>query len=245
VTVRRCRRGLGLAAALVAAGTVAGGCVEAPPPVTQAAVVTTTTYTPVTLPSPLNDAARRQVVRIRTRTCDSVGVGSGFLVDPTTVVTNRHVVAAAKTIDVETWDGRSLKVASAGEAGDVDLAVIHLAEPYQVSELAGADPTAGDDVRAVGYPEGDEITATAGRVIGYTDGEEGETTGQTLQVSTVIHPGNSGGPLLDGHDHVVGVVFAIDVRSAAGLAIPLSQLQTALATPSSFRPVVACEPTTE
>jgi len=219
---------------------VGAGCVQPPPPAA-APATTITSYTPPPIPNPLDDAARRRVVRIRTRTCDAVGVGSGFLVDPTTVVTNRHVVAAATSIDVETWDGRALAVASADEGRTIDLAVIHLQGPYEVTPFATGDPGPGDAVRAVGYPEGDEITATAGRILGFVDGDRYQAPGRVLQASTSIHPGNSGGPLLDDQDQVVGVVYAIDVDSSAALAIPLSQLRQTLDSPGSMRPVRACE----
>src|SRR5688572_8474314 len=44
---------------------------------------------------------RTYTVRIRSQTCEGLGVGSGFLIDPSTIVTNRHVVEGAETLEVD------------------------------------------------------------------------------------------------------------------------------------------------
>ena len=45
-----------------------------------------------------------------------------------------------------------------------------------------------------------------------------------IRVDAEIRQGNSGGPLLDEEGRVVGVVFALDVNSGDGLAVPIDTL---------------------
>jgi hypothetical protein len=49
-------------------------------------------------------------------------------------------------------------------------------------------------------------------------------SGQILVVSNQVKPGNSGSPLLDVNGKVAGVVFAEDVTTHDGLAMPVSSL---------------------
>ena len=55
-----------------------------------------------------------------------MAIGSGFVVDGRHLVTNRHVVAGASRLQVETWDGRRVAVGDAHQAVDTDLGVIDL-----------------------------------------------------------------------------------------------------------------------
>jgi S1-C subfamily serine protease len=168
-------------------------------------------------------------VRVRNLSCSGLGVGSGFLVDSRTLVTNRHVVQDANRLSVSTWDGHHLAVSAESVATLADLAVIRLTEgSHRVAPFGGDDPVVGAPVYAVGYPRGGRITAEAGEVLGYTDGPALGNTGEVIEVSARVQPGNSGGPLVDRSGAVVGVVYAIDRRSGHGLAVPLTMLRTLL-----------------
>jgi S1-C subfamily serine protease len=94
--------------------------------------------------------------------------------------------------------------------------------------LAAHDPVAGDLVRALGFPGGGQFTATEGRVVADVDGEKYGHHGQLLKVSAEIHPGNSGGPLIDVSGHAAGVVFAIGLTDGRALSIPVSRLRSTL-----------------
>ncbi len=80
----------------------------------------------------------------------------------------------------------------------------------------------GDDVIALGYPlvsiQGQEQKATFGRVNALS-GATGDD--RFLQIDAPIQPGNSGGPLLDAHGNVIGIVTAtlnqLETFRAAGV----------------------------
>ena len=70
--------------------------------------------------------AREITLRIRNTECDAIGVGSAVAISPRLLVTNRHVVDGAQQLEVETWDGRALRVQAVEEAFDEDLGLVRV-----------------------------------------------------------------------------------------------------------------------
>jgi S1-C subfamily serine protease len=211
---------------MLLAGVLAAGCAPAP----------TADYQPASQPTAAaagqglqRDSLERQLrhatLRVRNRTCLGVGSGSGFAVADRLLVTNRHVVAGADVLQVSTWDGQSIDVdVSAVAAGD-DLALVLTRQPLPAVMPLGSPARPGDEVVAIGYPGGDAIEFSEGRVIDRVDGTPfGEST-TTLRLTNRIVPGNSGGPVIDADGDVVGVVFALEVATGHGLAVPVETLQ--------------------
>jgi S1-C subfamily serine protease len=170
--------------------------------------------------------AQQVTVRIRALGCDRFGIGSGFVLPGGVVVTNRHVIDQPRQVTLNTWDGRSLEASITGIAVDSDLAVLQLQDDVDlpVAELRTTPVTAGETVVAVGYPGGGPATVTTGSVVGLVDGELLGEPSPVLRVDATIRQGNSGGPLLDEEGRVVGVVFALEVGTGYGLAVPVTTL---------------------
>src|SRR4051794_25005274 len=183
-------------------------------------------------------AAERLTLRVRNIPCDGIATGSGFPVDAHTIITNRHVLAGAAVLQLNTWDGTSLDadVDESSTARLVDIGATKVAASLPAVADLGPDPKPGQRVTAVGYPLGGELTLSPGRVIGYLDGAKlpGEIAfpGKVMQVSSRIKHGNSGGPLLDSKGRVVGVIFAGEPGATerdymkVASAIPLSSVRT-------------------
>jgi S1-C subfamily serine protease len=194
---------------------------------------------------PLDADPRLFTVRVRSSTCEGIGVGSGFLLDPRTIITNRHVVEGAQEITVETWQGEELTVEVASRAGFADVAVVRLAAAVSglrrpVAALAPADPGPGTPVRAFGYAEGGPLQVTSGRVESYVSDLRLESFGKVMRADVDIETGNSGGPVLDDDERVVGVVYAIELSSDLALIIPVSTLHRLLTDRAGLAPVEAC-----
>jgi S1-C subfamily serine protease len=184
--------------------------------------------------------AQRLTVRIRNVSCLGVGVGSGFAIARDVLVTNRHVLAGAETVEVSTWDGRTLSATAAevGVLGDLGLAYVRGRLP-QVGSY-GAAPMPGDEVTVVGYPGGEELTLAPGTVIDLKDGSRGYgIEGRIMRLTSHVEPGNSGGPVLDRRGKVVGVVYAYEIATGFGLAIPVDTLRR-LVRRGGFEPVPPC-----
>ncbi len=187
-------------------------------------------------------------VRIRSQTCEGLGVGSGFLIDDSTIVTNRHVVEGADTLEVETSDGESLTVAVANQGLLADLAVVRLTA--DMADVMGADrphatlaptnPEPGEAVRVFGFPEGGRLTETAGVVQDYVADPELGNLSKVIRSDVEIHPGNSGGPAVDERNEVIGVVYAIEVATERSLIVPVDTLQRLLTNDEGVETVTGC-----
>ncbi|MBE3599788.1 MAG: trypsin-like peptidase domain-containing protein [Limnochordaceae bacterium] len=160
-------------------------------------------------------------------------LGSGFLIDTAGhIVTNNHVVAGVRTLDVTFLDGTILTGTVVGTDPDSDLAVVQIDRvPDGVRPLTLGDSDGlrvGQQVIAIGNPFGFSGTMTTGIVSGLhrviPAGLRPFSIPDVIQTDAVINPGNSGGPLLDSSGTVIGVTTAIQSRTGVfagvGLAVP-------------------------
>lgn len=164
-------------------------------------------------------------MRIRARTCDSFTVGTGFMLDEHTVVTNRHVVEDAQTITLTTYDGEKFEGTSSVIADFADLALVTVDEQLEFkAPLAAAGPKAGDMLDVVGYPLGGPLeTRTGPFVQRVPDGlEDGRDDVDLIQV--VAEHGNSGSGVYDAEGNVVGVLYATD-DNGESFAVTLESLK--------------------
>jgi S1-C subfamily serine protease len=183
--------------------------------------------------------ARTLTVRIRNVSCQGIGTGSGFALTDDVLVTNRHVLAGAKELEVSTWDGRTLAVDTAfvGVLGDLGIAIVSGKLP-RVGTF-GPPPVAGDSITAVGYPLGGPLTLSTGTVVDRTDGSDFGVPGQVVRLTANVLPGNSGGPVLDRKGRIAAIVYAIEIASGFGLAIPVDTLRH-LIDAGGFEDITAC-----
>jgi len=136
--------------------------------------------------------------------------GTAFAINsPNTYLTTYHVIAGATEIKLYCSHDKS---GSANvESKDVgnDIAVLHSdMKADAFLELAPNDSLApGDHVFTMGFP----VWAILGVLPKYTDGVVSSLSGfgdskSIMQITVPIQPGNSGGPLVDSHGRVVGVI---------------------------------------
>jgi S1-C subfamily serine protease len=183
--------------------------------------------------------ARSLTVRVRNRSCEGVGVGSGFALTPHVLITNRHVLAGADALEVATWEGRSHSVSYAEVGVLGDLGVVQVAGRLPTTGRYGRPPRAGDSVTAVGYPLGGELTLSQGTVVDRVDGRDFGVPGEVLRISAHVRPGNSGGPLLDRRGRIVGIVYAREIATGLGLVIPVDTIKRLIAI-AGFEDVPPC-----
>jgi serine protease Do len=106
----------------------------------------------------------------------------------------------------------------------LDLALLKLdgvTEPLPVVDVSESGRARiGDRVVAIGHPEqGGLWTLTTGVISAEVDNFNGVRGKHVFQTETGLNRGNSGGPLLDGEGHMVGVNTAIARVASDGLAI--------------------------
>ena len=136
--------------------------------------------------------------------------GSGFVVAPGLVLTNRHVVDDAHSVKIEyeSPSGRQTYEAKVRKISDKhDLALVEcpkLAAPA-VKVSTGAQRR-GTEVMILGYPEtgilGKTLKATRGSVTALPSPEYQEM----LLFDAAANHGNSGGPIADNHGNVIAVL---------------------------------------
>ncbi len=174
------------------------------------------------------------------RTAQGTAEGSGVILTADgEVLTNNHVVSGAQggQISVTLADGSSHPASVVGTSPSYDLAVIKL---QGVSGLTAAtlgqssDVRVGEQVVAIGSPQGLSGTVTAGivsaqnrTVTAGAQGGEQPVVYNGLQTDAPINQGNSGGPLVNLAGQVVGINSAIATSGqnagsiGLGFAIPV------------------------
>jgi putative serine protease PepD len=168
------------------------------------------------------------VVIVRT----SHGLGTGVIVaDDGTILTANHVIASGGTITVTFADGTTTNATVAAADPKLDIATLTPATLPQVVVPAtlGGGADVGAAVVAIGNPLGLTDSVSAGVVSGLdrtADTDNGKFSG-LIQFDASVNPGSSGGPLLDVHALVIGIVVSIaapdgeDAFAGIGFAVPI------------------------
>ena len=166
--------------------------------------------------TPAIRAAAASVVKVSGSGCGGVVSGSGFVVARNLVLPNAHVVAGVRSLTVITSNGQPKTATLRTFDPERDVAIL------AVSGLNAAPLTVGSAERGtpgavIGYPGGGPervvpavvtgtITATGRDIFG-----GGAVSRQIVVTKADVHPGNSGGPLLDSNGHAVGLIYASSV----------------------------------
>jgi S1-C subfamily serine protease len=179
-------------------------------------------------------------LRVRNVGCGGYSTGSGFAISDHVFVTNRHVIGGAGVLQVSTFDGHDIDVATAGAVVIADLALVWTKEALPASiALATENPVIGANVTAVGYPSGGPLTTTHGTVLSYGPDPIGRSSLPMLVNDAPIEPGSSGSPLLNDAGQLVGVVYA---GGREQFAVPVEILIQVLNDPGNYsRSASACD----
>ncbi|MBF9315077.1 PDZ domain-containing protein [Bifidobacteriaceae bacterium NR002] len=168
------------------------------------------------------------VVSIQTRLDKGSAKGSGAIIDPKGyVVTNNHVIAGAKQIQVTLSNGQMYSATLVGADKTTDLAVLKLDNaPKNLKAAQFADSNllaVGEPVMAIGNPLGYDDTATTGIVSALNrpvsvmdDQSRSEIVTNAVQIDAAINPGNSGGPTFNAAGQIIGINSSIAATSSKG-----------------------------
>jgi serine protease Do len=195
-------------------------------------------------------AATRSVVTITVSTTvgrfgqSATGVGSGIIISSNGfILTNRHVVSGASSVQVTLPDGSTVAGTVYGVSSTNDLAIVKVdATGLTAATLGNSDAlSVGDTVVAIGDPLGTFADSASAGIVSGLDRNidvEGEQLTGLIQTDAAVNGGNSGGPLIDATGKVVGVVTATSA-SAQGIAfaIPISAATSMIQAALSGQPV--------
>jgi serine protease Do len=154
-------------------------------------------------------------------------LGTGFFVAPDLLVTNAHVLCGdGSGLEVVLGDGQTFPGMVERRDSWLDLALVRV-DGFEAPPLplGDASPLAqGDSLYFYGSPRGLDFTLAQAMVSHAIRPIRGVAF---VQLDGNVNPGNSGGPLLDPHGRVVGVVTAmVGEASGLGLALPVNYLYT-------------------
>jgi S1-C subfamily serine protease len=176
--------------------------------------------------------------------CGQIQEGSGFVVSPDLVVTNAHVVAGTRNMNVQD-SSKEYRASVVLFDPEFDLAILRV--PHLPEAPLHLDPhlvPRGTKVVVLGYPGGGQFSANGAGVMQPFQPTSLDIYGRRNTVRTVyeilgsVRPGNSGGPLVEPGGAVVGVVFSrsqSDPTIGYALTMPgvLSRVRQAESAPAS------------
>ncbi len=175
------------------------------------------------------------VISVLGREGERASLGSGFAVGNALIATNLHVIGDARTIVITDAAGRKydvLEVYATDRARD--LAVLKV-KSTDLQPLPLGDSEAlkqGEEVVGVGNPRGLEHSVVSGVVSGKRT-IEGKPM---IQLAVPIEQGNSGGPLVDRHGRVQGILTMKSiVTENLGFAVGINALKPLLSRPNPVR----------
>ncbi|MCF2131936.1 trypsin-like peptidase domain-containing protein [Strepomyces sp. STD 3.1] len=173
---RRARRGpvALLAAVAIVAAAIGGGTAYGIQELTggdTAATATSTNVVPSSQKGTVSGVAKAvspSIVEISATSNAGSSTGSGVIItDDGEIITNNHVVSGASSVKVRTSDGKEYTAEVVGTDSKKDLALIKLenASGLKAASLGDSDAVGvGDQVVAIGSPEGLTGTVTSGIV---------------------------------------------------------------------------------
>ncbi|HNW70104.1 MAG TPA: trypsin-like peptidase domain-containing protein [Bacteroidales bacterium] len=134
--------------------------------------------------------------------------GSGFFITSSGVgISNYHVFKGTYESEatIYTEDGNSYKIEKVYEKDeDLDYIIFKVSKPngktFPKLKIASKTPKVGENVFAIGNPEGLEKTLSTGIVSGIRGDND-----EYIQTNTAITHGSSGGPLFNSKGEVIGI----------------------------------------
>lgn len=190
----------------------------------------------------LRDAVANSVVAVRgpAPACGSGRQGSGFaldggdlLADGRLVVTNAHVVAGVRPLEVVDVEGREHAARLVAFDSRRDLAVL-VAPGLAVPALPLGSAEPGDTGGVFGHPKGGPLVVSPYHIdrrervrvpdlYATGDPSDDETHPRSIFVlGAALEQGDSGAPLVDGDGQVVGVAFATTQQDSSQVAFALT-----------------------
>lgn len=174
--------------------------------------------------------------------------GSGFVISASgEVATNAHVVTsgrgsslrAARQVFVAFGNGDRVAARIVGWDPNADVALLRV-DPKGLTlrplALATSLPAVGSPVAAIGSPFGEPQSLSVGVISGLDrsiDSLTGFQISGVIQTDAAINHGNSGGPLVDGEGHVLGINSQIESTGGGGegvgFAVPAAAVARSLA----------------
>jgi S1-C subfamily serine protease len=157
-----------------------------------------------------------------------LGQGTGFFVNREgDVITNRHVLEGASTVEIKTNGGEIYKVkrilADDKEGDLIRLEIDLQGDTTRPMPMSASSPEVGERIFVIGTPLGLEKTVSDGIVSAVREIPE---FGKIIQLTAPISPGSSGSPVVNMKGEVVGVAtFFVIAGQNLNFAVPVERIR--------------------
>ncbi|MHC1720676.1 MAG: trypsin-like peptidase domain-containing protein [Clostridiaceae bacterium] len=146
------------------------------------------------------------------------------------IITNYHVIGGADNVKVILQDGSEYEAEGLlGYSKELDIAILKLrnAENLRALQLGDSDKILlGEDVIAIGNPEGYRGTISEGIISGLHRMNSNLRLAEDIQISAPISDGSSGGGLFNMQGQLIGITYAQNSANAdLNFAIPINQVK--------------------
>jgi S1-C subfamily serine protease len=151
------------------------------------------------------------------------GGGTGFLIDVKGyIITNSHILRNGKNIVVFNNKGDQFRASVVKNDSKKDIAILKINDedfkpfsslPYSFRKTA---TDLAEPIYTLGYPK-NEIVYNEG-YLSALNGLDGDTL--TCQLGIAVNQGNSGGPVLNGHGEIIGIISTKELE-AEGVAFAI------------------------
>ena len=135
--------------------------------------------------------------------------GAGVFITKELILTVNHLVGSRSDIKVTTYNGDKLsaKIVSSDQWNDIAIIKVDTKDiKVKVINISNEEVKLGEDTYAIGHPRSLEWVLTKGIV---SNVDQVVAMRGKLQFDGIIHPGNSGGPLLNSKGELIGIVTNI------------------------------------
>ncbi len=156
----------------------------------------------------------------------------GVAVDNTIIATVAHTFDGATTYEVLTIDGSILDAELVWLDLERDLALLRLSRDRISGHFELGDQPDGEEVAIVGVGADGSLKTTPATLLRHSDATlDGTGRRAALELEATIVTGDSGAPVVDDDDRVIGLVFGTSTTANRGWAIAAEEIQAALVQP--------------
>jgi S1-C subfamily serine protease len=162
-------------------------------------------------------------------------MGSGFYVEENHILTNQHVIEGSTYLDLRTFSGETFsgRVIAKDIATDLALLKVNRAGvPLKLEDSCKVDRR--ESVFTIGHPKGFEYSTSRGIVSAIRNMRhpfypESGIIKRYIQIDAAISPGNSGGPLFNAAENVIGInTWGRTDGQSLNFAVHCSEIKTFL-----------------